>query len=202
MKKLVLSISLMLLAQGYSLAASATILTFDSLAQGSDNTTIGSTYVEGGYELVDTTAGFGFASWGSSSDYYTGSASIYNADDAGITVLTAANGSQFNLISMDLAQLYPVWGMGGTVTFTGTKDDGAIVTETFTLADSQTGALTFAFSSDFTNLTSVSWANDAPYQQFDNIALASVPEPSGVLMMAGGLTLLWRVKRRKIASRG
>lgn len=136
----------------------------------------------------------------------------------GTTVdLVREGGLTFSLLSIDLARenqfnnpsnngiLYP------SVTFTGTKQGGTTVSQTFTVDQSGFDFETFAFSG-FTDLVAVTWSQP-PFgstpgspglHQFDNIVLdvpgvAAVPEPSTLISggLAGlfGLGALYRRRR-------
>lgn len=192
--------SIALLAAGFLLvgasAAQAAVLDFETLARADDSVTdVGYSYSESGFTLSNLmTDGFAFASYGSLSAFYSGSTSLINDNDGGLTQLTQNGGGAFRLTSIDLAELY---GFGSTsVTFIGTRTDGSTVSQTFTL-DGVAGAQTFTFGSSFTNLTSVQWSNDADYHQFDNIAVAAVPEPETMAMFLSGLGLLGLMTRRR-----
>ena len=189
-----------LLAAGFLLAgasaAQAAVLDFETLARADASVTdVGYSYSESGFTLSNLMAGgFAFASYGSLNAFYSGSTSLINDNDGGLTRLTQNGGGAFRLTSIDLAELY---GFGSTsVSFIGTKTDGSTVSQTFTL-DGVAGAQTFTFGRNFTNLTSVQWSNDADYHQFDNIAVAAVPEPEIMAMFLSGLGLLGLMTRRR-----
>jgi hypothetical protein len=130
----------------------------------------------------------------------------------GTMTLVRDDGTAFNLVSIDLArefrfntpdvgQAYPV------VTFTGTTAGGGIVMQTFTADQVDFYFKTFTFSSAFTDLLSVSWdqppftsgtpSNPAPgLHQFDNIVLATVPEPSSIVLLGSSVAIACLAARR------
>jgi hypothetical protein len=198
MKKAILALVIGAVAQCCVIEASAAVVSFESLASVDGNDAVGNTYVEQGFRFEDLTAGFGFATWGSASDYYTGSTALLNNDDGGTTRLTQVNGAAFTLGAIDLAVMYPGITAEGavSVTFSGTRADSSTVSQTFVVND---GAVqTFSFAG-FTNLTSVTWNNDPMYHQFDNLNVTAVPEPGSVAMFIAGLGALGALARRRKA---
>jgi len=200
MKKTLLAIAVAMCAQGFALESSAAVLTFESLSSPDDNFSIGRTYTEQGFILDDisTTSAFGFASWGTSNMFFSGSTALINNNDAGLTRLSQVGGGAFSLGNIDLVMLYPGFtDDGADVTFTGITTDNSIVTQSFHVADA--GVQNFSFSSNFTNLSSVTWTDGAMYHQFDNINVAAVPEPESYAMFLAGLGLLGFAARRRAA---
>ena len=198
MKKTVFALAVAALL-GASAQASATTLTFDALSAADDNFAVGTSYVEQGFQFDDLTpAAYGFAAWGSLSPFSTGSTALINNNDGGLTRLAQVGGAAFNLVSIDLAAMYPgLTGDGAvTVTFTGTRADHSTVTQSFAVNDG--APATFAFSG-FSNLTAVTWSNDAMYHQFDNIHVAAVPEPESYAMFLAGLGMFGFMARRRSA---
>lgn len=109
-------------------------------------------------------------------EFHVGSTTtLYLNNTFGIAVLTKDDGGTFRVVSIDLAELLPGAPIA-VVPFTGTRADGSTVTVTFT-TDGIAGLETFAFSG-FESLTSLSWAQDPLFHQFDNITL-SPGDPSG-----------------------
>ena len=199
MKKTILTFAVAMFAQGYAVQASAATLTFESLASADDNFSVGTSYTESGFKLDDitTTSNFGFATWGSTSPFFSGSTALMNNNDAGLTKLTQVGGGAFQLNSVDLTVMYPgLTGDGAVaVTFAGTKLDGSIVTQTFSVNDGAPQTFTF---SGFTNLSQVTWQDSATYHQFDNINVVAVPEPESYAMFLAGLGLMGFAARRRL----
>jgi len=200
MKKTILALALAACAQGFAVQASAAVIDFESLASTADNSNVGTTYIEKGFQFDDVTvaSNFGFATWGSANPFFSGSTALINNNDSGITRLTQVGGTAFNLNSIDLTVLYPgLTGDGNVaVTFTGTKLDHSTVTQTFTVNDGAPQTFTFA---GFTNLASVTWSDNAMYHQFDNVNVAAVPEPETYAMLLAGLGLIGFMARRRAA---
>jgi hypothetical protein len=198
MKKAILALAIGAVAQCCVIQASATVVGFEPLASVDGNDAVGNTYVEQGFKFEDLTAGFGFATWGSASTFYTGSTALANNDDSGITQLTRADGGSFNLGSIDLAVLYPgITGDGAvSVTFTGARADQSTVSQTVVVNDGLVQTFSFA---GFTNLSSVTWSNEAMYHQFDNLNVTAVPEPGSVAMFLAGIGVLGALGRRRKA---
>lgn len=110
-------------------------------------------------------------------------------------VFSFGDGSQFGLISVDLAEYSTVVSNAVTVPFVGYRQDGSTVTTSFTtdgvidgsgpLADFET----FTFGPEFSGLTRVEiptfgWS-------LDNLAVA-IPEPNNIsLMLVGGGIVIW-----------
>ena len=137
-----------------------------------------------------------------SSPSWAGSTALFNCRDNGITTLTKTGGGTFILNSIDLAPFdtdSPSYGVGASVTFTGTKSDLSTVQATFTVPLTLQFA-TYSFTG-FDNLESVRWQHVWPYHQFDNITLdgGAAPEPATAVLLAAGLALgvLARCKRRQ-----
>lgn len=184
----------------HAIPAHAAILDFESLESASSgNASIGDTYTEKGFTLDDIspTPHNGFEVWGTLHSNYPGSTALYNNNGAGgITRLTQVGNGAFNLTSIDLTAFWT--GQSATVAFTGTKADLSTVTQSFT-TDSLSTLETFTFNSGFTNLTQVTWSQDFPFHQFDNInvtATSAVPEPLTILgaMTATGFGAIFKRK--------
>lgn len=198
MKKTALLLALAFAAQAYAQQASATVIDFEALAHADGDAASYAAdyrYVEKGYSVANLTPGFGFSSWGTGSAYFTGSTALSNDNDGGISQLSLLSGGLFALYAIDLSALYP--GLSSdpvSVTFTGVKSDASLVTQSFSVAGS--GTQTYSFGSEFSNLTALSWSNDAMYHQFDNIQVAELPEPATAALLFSSLGLLAFSRRR------
>ena len=115
-------------------------------------------------------------------------------------VFSFANGSAFNLISVDLAEYSTAFQTPLMVPFTGHLVDGGTVTTSFTtdgiidgdgpLADFET----FYFSPEFSNLTRVEI--QTPGWSLDNLVL-KIPEPTPFSLLPVGALLLGILARRR-----
>lgn len=176
-------------------AANATTITFDSLEQsGTGHQFPGATYTEQGF-LLDSHGEFVSAQQ-QTTDWYAGSASLFNNGPEATTTLTKVGGGTFALNGISLAPVSSFHGPNATVSFTGNVNGGGTVFQSFVVG-SALAFSNFSFSG-FNNLDSVSWVQASPYHQFDNIVLDSgtVPEPASLALF--GLALAgFAVARRK-----
>jgi len=86
-------------------------------------------------------------------------------------------------LSIDLTSLFGNETVA--VSFTGTRSDNSTIAQSFTTDPILSTLETFRFT-NFTNLVSVDWTQDAPFHQFDNINVSAasataVPEPFTIL---------------------
>ena len=199
MKKTVLTLLLAASLQGFSAlaAASPVVIGFDSLMQDNDQTNeIGNVYRESGFEFSNPRNPFSFASFGTQNPFFNGSTALFNDNTDGQTRLSQIGGGLFSLSSITLSTLAPGYTEEGTsVTFTGLLATGGSVMQSFNVADG--AAQTFSFSPNFSNLSAVTWSNEANFHQFDNITVAAVPEPETYALMLSGLGLVAFAARRR-----
>lgn len=202
MNKPLLLLALILGIQASAIDAATVTLDFESLAHDDDLVSdVGHLYQEDGF-VLENAGFFPFATYGAqavdwdSSPVFTGSTALFNDNDDALTTLSLLSGGVFDLVSIDLAELFVATGVAYRVAFTGITAALGTVTQEFTL-DGIFGAETFTFDPGFTNLTSVSWTNTADYHQFDNIQVSSVPEPQTLSLMLLGLGLMGTLARRK-----
>jgi hypothetical protein len=199
MKKTVLTLLLAASLQGFSAlaAASPVVIGFDSLMQDNDQTNeIGNVYRESGFEFSNLSNPFSFASFGTQNPFFNGSTALFNDNTDGQTRLSQIGGGLFSLSSITLSTLAPGYTEEGTsVTFTGLLATGGSVMQSFNVADG--AAQTFSFSPNFSNLSAVTWSNEANFHQFDNITVAAVPEPETYALMLSGLGLVAFAARRR-----
>jgi hypothetical protein len=127
---------------------------------------------------------------GTLSSVFVGSTTLFHHIGGGKIILSRIDGSLFDLISIDIAELPTIDGNGQPVdfgsfdiTFIGTRADTSTLSETFT-AQSFPRVTTFQFS-DFSGLVFVHWFQGGgggpglQTHQFDNVLVEvpSVPEP-------------------------
>jgi hypothetical protein len=142
---------------------------------------------------------------------YPGKTSLYYHIGGGQITLTATNGGPFDLASIDLIEL-PNGDANGnpldlgpfSVTFTGNKEDGGTVVQTFAITQFFTFK-TLKFDG-FTDLSSVVWfqgpggGNGNQTHQFTNVVVQAVPAPAGIVLAGvaalGLIGIGWRARAR------
>ncbi|MES2580163.1 MAG: PEP-CTERM sorting domain-containing protein [Pseudomonadota bacterium] len=181
--------------------ADNTVLDFNSLVHFDDEYAYHDMlYSENGYTL-DANNTLGFASWGTLNSNYADSPSLINDAGIGLTTLRKNDNSLFNLHSIDLAGLL-IFFTNVQVTFTGTKADHSLITQTFT---GPVALTTYTFT-DFNNLSKVEWLQDnisLKLHQFDNINLSTanvtlVPEPEMAWLFGSALIGFAGLRRQKL----
>jgi hypothetical protein len=167
--------------------AKAVVIDFESLAISDANYhPQGIVYTENNFAIASSTIySDALISWGTQSSSFPGSTGLLNNYGQSVN-LSQVGGGVFTLSSIDLADEYDL-GDAASITFTGTKADASIITQSFT-TDTLRGLENFTFA-NFTDLVSVDWVGTSLNNvlQFDNINVAStvsatsVPEPFTVL---------------------
>nr|WP_319393953.1 PEP-CTERM sorting domain-containing protein [uncultured Desulfobacter sp.] len=191
MKKIIIAMGVLLVFASLTPFANALeIITFDTFSNGAS-------YTEDGFTL---TADDGSEFWAiapedaSDGYYYTGSVALVN--ELSTTTTLVADGSFFNLISIDLAEAFSQEAIyEASISFIATYADGSTYSVDLT-TDGSEGLQTFDFGSEMTNLASVSFGNGQSFQ-FDNIVVNTVPVPSSLLLLAAGMGVLAGTKRKR-----
>ncbi len=194
----ILRSALLLALASCALAAQAAVIDFENLAgtgQGDDSAMFyGPSVVSGGFRFDAgslASAGPAGPSFGLN---YTGSIALLEDSPFGTITMTQVGGGAFSLDGIDLANLYTdVLPQGSTVTFTGSLVGGGAVFQSFTLAQGN-GLQTFAFTG-FSGVTSVSWTQDFPFHQFDNVVVSAAAVPGPLAALPFALIALRRRKR-------
>lgn len=172
--------------------ASAAIIDFEELeASGAGLTRIGGSYSEEGFTLQSTSSNL--TSINSGTFRYSGSVSLFHNTVGAATTLASTAGNPFDLISIDLGEL----NSNSVANVSFLTDTG--FSQTFTLDGNAFGLETFNFNSNFLGISSVTWTQDTPFHQFDNIVVnaSPVPEPSTHALMLGGLALVGSIAARR-----
>jgi len=119
-------------------------------------------------------------------------------------VLAAADGSAFNIISMDIAEYSTVFQTPATASWRGYFSDDSFVDVSFTtdgVIDGMSPGIDFEkfyFPPSFTGIVRLEATNNL--FSFDNIEVVLIPEPSTAPLALGSLALcLTRFRRRKEA---
>jgi hypothetical protein len=181
-----------------SVMAGNVVLNFSDVPPGT--LVVNSPYQSQGFTLTDNSGGFvfnspdtgnGFPQPVGANDFYAGANGLAAFSPATIT-LTRTDGDPFSLLSIDLARNF-AFDPAPTVTFTGTLSGGGTVNESFTVTEPAGFPQVFTpFSfTGFTNVTSVSWDQPvftAGLNQFTDITIAAVPEPSSLIL--GGISTI------------
>jgi hypothetical protein len=189
------------------------VLNFNDVAPGT--LTVSSPYQNQGFTLTSSSGGFVFNSPDTgngstqtvgSNGYYAGANGLAAFSPATIT-LTQTDGAPFSLVSIDLARIFAFDPADPTVMFTGSFVGGGTTSETVTVSTAAGFPGSFeTFNSSnglagLANLTSLSWdqpvfiSGQGGLNQFTNITLSTVPEPSSLVVGAVasllGLGFVW-----------
>lgn len=181
-----------------AVGANAQVLDFEDLNNNGTGgyTLFGDQFDSGGYHFEsvfmqgDPAA---LASWTPDlPQYYTGSVSPFVNYFGDHVLMTKIGGGTFDVVSIDICDVYRQPNMGTKVTFVGTHADNSTTTVYVTLSGSE-NLKTYALN--LSNLKSLEWdTGDLNWVQWDNINL--VPEPATMTALALGALALIR-KRRK-----
>ena len=174
-------------------SANANVIDFNGVTGNSGP--YGSTYQEDGFQLTGNL----WTIRPNSGTRYTGTTSFFNDTVNGVTTLTKIGGDLFSLDNIDLDGYNQ---LAANVTFVGTLLNNTTTSVTFT-TNASYGLQTFAFSSAFDNVKSVSWTQASPYHSFDNIVVnaAQVPEPGTMAMLGLGLLGVVASRRKSAKSK-
>ena len=186
---------------GHGNASAAPVtLDFESFANpaiGSGINSQGFTLTENGF-VLNTSAGFGFASYTSNSVFYTGSVAMFANQSAATVLLTQDGGGVFSIESIALAttNFLP---SGNPLVFTGTRSDTSIVQQAFSYDATMQ---VYSFLPGFTDLVSLSWTQDPTNNvQFDNIVVDNAPvavsAPGTALLFGSMVTALFARRRAR-----
>ena len=189
------SVLALLLAAAGSAKAGIITIDFESLRHDDAlNTGHGDLYSEDGFTLTET-GSQDFHTFGTLEFRFSGSTSLFSDTIGGTITMTEDDGSEFGLISINLAELNA--SAVANVTFTGVLPTAGTTSQTFTIDGVAFGQETFFFNPTFAALTSVSWTQASPFHQFDNIVVDDlIPEPATLSLLGLGLLAVARRRRR------
>ncbi len=174
-----------MVSTGSSQVATA-VMDFEALAHDGTSLVALNSISEDGFTVRFPSNSFAkFQIFGTSDEFYAGSAAIATYSEVQTVELTKDDGGAFDLVSLDLSEYRPGPSFApATVTFTGVRADNSTVTQTV-VSDGVFGFETVPFTG-FTDLVKVTWlsselASAPSFYQIDNITLqtgtAQVPGP-------------------------
>ena len=186
-------------------------VTFNALtesAPGSGTRFVNNCYMENGF--IFTAVGIGctgtaaqdvFLAAGPNSPLFGGGPTpslLLNTSASTVIDVTRVGGILFNARTIALA---PFDMAMTTVLFTGMRQTGPNVTQSFILGAQQNGFQTFTFNTGFRDLKSVRIASNnefgEPFVKIDDVALTVVPEPASIALVAAGLVAVVGFARRR-----
>ncbi len=156
----------------------------------------GNTITENGFVLNTNAAFGGFASYSSSSGFYTGSVAMFANQANGSVLITQDGGGVFSIESISLATTNAL-PSGNPLVITGVRSDTSIVQQAFSYDATMQ---IYSFTSAFTDLISIGWTQDPSNNvQFDNVVLDNAPvavsAPAAALLLGFMVPALFAVRR-------
>lgn len=112
----------------------------------------------------------------SNDDGWAGSSSLLDNTRYATMTISRIDGGIFSINQIDLSHLNSGDFSPLSVTFTGNKIDGTITTQTMYVSSLSPQFERFYFNSNFQSLTSVSFCQNDPFFQIDNIVLSSAED--------------------------